>query len=201
MVTRYLPPVNLGSSEWFRDRVAEEAIMEGPTFVRTSRGGRWHMIRAGKRWIMEGSDDRLRETYELWCGMSAGDYQGLMMRDVVPMGEPICGKCHGAALGADPDVPEFIFLPRGLRRPKVCPSSQTMWFRQDPEHWNRGWCLACGEYVKLRGFGGWYNSQWGVQRHEPGPGLVGPCPLHGWKQMIYTETGSGCRCGERSIEL
>lgn len=200
MVTTYLPPVNLGTLSWsFGIEQLEEPIMEGPEYVRTSRGGRWHMVRSGKRWIAAHDPDRLRETYTVWCGMWASDFQGLMLRDVVPDGEPVCGKCYGAKLGANPEVPGFIFEPRGINPPKLCPFSQTMGFREDPERWNRGWCLACGDYTKLRGYGHWSGSSWGLQRHPPGEGLVPPCPLHGWKQLTYDDTHAFCRCGNEGI--
>ena len=202
MPTKYLPPVNLGYNiGWYAEKQISEPIMEGPTFVRTSRSGRWHMIRAGVLRLSEHHPNTIKTTYELWCGQWASDFQGLMERDVVPDGEPVCGRCHGASLGANPDHPEFIFLPRTLRRPKVCPSSRTRDYREDPDHWNRGWCLVCGEYVKLRAFGGPWNGGWGAQRHEPGPGLVDPCPFHGWKELTCDDNGARCRCGEKGIKL
>lgn len=203
MTVTYLPPVNLGGGDiaWYGEKHLQEAIMAGPEYVRTSRSGRWHKVRAGKRWIATYDPDRLRESYELWCGQHAGDYQGLMFRDAVPDQEPLCGKCYGAALGADPAVPDLIFLPRRLRRPKVCPGSQKRHYRQDPDHWNRGWCLVCGDHVKLRGFGGPYAGDYGAQRHEPGPGLVKPCPFHGWTELTYPPDGPRCRCGEEGIDL
>lgn len=192
MTVTYFPPVNLGGPP--DSRQVMEAITEGPAFVRTSRGGRWHQIRSGKLWMVEYDPDRLREAYELWCGQHASDHQGLMLSDEIPADEPLCATCHGRALGADPSRPDLIFLPRAHRRPKICPASQTRQYADDQGAWNRGTCLACGEVVKLRAHGGPWNGGWGVQRHAPGPGLPDPCPFHGWRHLTFSRDGAMCRC-------
>lgn len=175
MTTTYEPPLTGSSPD---RRILREAIGEGPTYVRT--------------WIAEWAPDELRESYTAWCGQLIFGGRDPWFTDTPPADEPLCGPCEGRAIGADPNRPEWLFLPRRLRRPKVCPGSQTRWYTETA--WNRGICLVCGDAVKLRGYGGAYRWDFGAQRHSPGEQLVDPCQFHGWKQLTLRTATVVCRC-------
>lgn len=189
-----MPPL---SSHWgLDDRIVAEAIESGPTFVRTRLSTRWHRIRSGVRWLAAYDPDNIRESYMAWCGPAIGTTRSgpPIFTDAPPAKEPLCGTCEGRAIGADPEHPEWLFMPRGATPPKLCPGSQTMWVREDQGHRARGTCLVCQDVVKLRGFGGAYNWNYGIQRHAPGPGLVAPCELHGWRHLLRMGDLITCRC-------
>lgn len=192
MTVTYLPPVSTAPVD---DRVVEEAISEGPAYARTRTMGRWHRIRSGRRWIAEWRPDELRESYDFWCGYATGSYANPIFTETPPVGEPACGTCEGRARGADPDHTEWLFQPRGLTPPKVCPGSQTRAVIEDPTNFRRATCLFCGDDVKMRAFGGPWTGDWGAQRHPPGPGLPPGCPLHGWRQLVIRDGAPVCRCG------
>ena len=187
----YIPPISNGSATP-GEALLQEARTEGPAFVRSSRGsGRWHIVRSAVDRLDVWRDLEIRTTYHHWCGSVSYSFRALTA-EVVPDGEPLCGTCYGRAEGAD-DRPDLVFEPQGHKPPKTCPGSQTRWV--DLREHNRGVCLVCAAGVKMRGFGGAYQWDWGAQKHEPGPGLVDPCEFHGWRQLtLTTDRTVVCRC-------
>lgn len=194
MTVAYLPPMTYSGAH-VGESLLMEAVESGPAYARSRRSTRWHLVRSAVD-ELRAYDGEIHRSIHYWCGASTFGDRALTA-DAPPTGEPVCGTCYGRREGADPDRPDLLFSPRLMRTPKVCPGSQTHWYTETTGH-NRGICWACGEHVKIRGFGGTYNWQWGVQRHPPGPGLIAGCEFHGWRHLVQATSSSGpvvvCAC-------
>lgn len=176
------------------------ALKRALTYGRTSSMSRWHIPRDG---VLRDDTQRI---YSTWCSatMLRPDDGSALMVDEITDGVPVCGPCVGKATGAGHQLSVvavqheggLIFEPRHMRRPKTCPGSQY----RDWHHVNFrvGRCWVCGEYMPLRARGGPYNSDVFLVAHEPGIGLVDPCPFHAWDSI----TAEGvCSCGSASVPV
>lgn len=186
----YAPSSHLGLNE------LKEAILEGPAYGRTRAATRWHRIRWAYNVLREDLAGKLslRTIRSFWCGQSAGHEP--ILTDTPPVEDLLCGTCEGRYAGWARER-NWLFTPRDIARPKLCPGSQTMLVAEDPERWNRATCLVCGDQIKMRAFGGshYYTGSWGAQRHEPGPALIDPCLFHAWRDLTRTTDGRvSCRC-------
>jgi hypothetical protein len=202
VVVRYEPPLT-GSSAHHGESLLAEAVLEGPPYIRTRAAGRWHRVRSSSLRIYEWDPDVIRQHWHYWCGPMVGTRSQSgppLLTDQPPAGAPRCGTCEGRYAGAtDHGDPDWLFTPRGLTPPRVCPAAKTMWVTEDPTNFRRGTCLACGERVKLGAYGSWYASDWGVRSHAPGPGLIPGCEFHGWRELTIARGLDGkpavaCRC-------
>lgn len=193
----YLPPLT-GAPADLGDSLLMEAHTSGPAFVRSRAAGRWHIVRSAVSRMVPW-DDEICTTWHYWCGPFASSGKGALLVDTVPDGEPLCGTCYGRAEGAD-ERSDLLFEPRIATPPKLCPGSQTMWVNETAR--NAGFCLVCGDGVKLRGFGGAYAWNYGIQRHQPGPDLVPPCEFHAWRQLTLTvDRVVACRCKCKEVSV
>lgn len=194
MTVTYLPPMTYGGARP-GDALLMEAVTEGPAYARSRAASRWHLVRSAVDRLRH--DGEIVRSFHYWCGTFVSGLRAITT-DQLPAADPVCGTCYGREAGYDPERPDLLFTPR-VGRPTKCPGSRTSWYRETTA-WNRGVCLACHEPVKLRAFGGPYNSSWGVQNHRPGPGLVTGCPFHGWRELTLATAPHGdqpvvvCRC-------
>lgn len=175
-------------------------LTTGPRYVRGQGNSRWHRVRCGYT-------QRGRTLFTFWCGPHLWDTppdRRAWLTDDLPEHEPVCGTCVGRALGAGQDqvpsdLPPLVFSPRWLTPPRWCPGSRSedlIGEPPGPAQGSVGLCLACGDLVAVRAMGGPWNPRYGLQRHPAGPGLVPPCPWHGWQFIGLSRDGSaGCRCG------
>jgi hypothetical protein len=215
MVVSYEAPIN--HSVWRAPGEPKDRMLEqGPPFARMGAGSnRWHRIRSAYVSGMHG-----RTICILWCGphASVGHVPHLrantrpsITSPVFPTGDglPLCGTCEGRYLGAHPEVPELRFDPRKHTTPQWCPGwgGRQSWSsinayveikNPTPEQLAVGrfpaFCLVCASVVPLRGGGGPYRGWWGLTRHAPGPDLIPPCGMHGWRQLTVHEGRVICRC-------
>lgn len=193
MTVTYLPPMSSGGAQP-GDSLLMEAVASGPAYARSRAASRWHLVRSAIDRICPWGDGEITRSFHYWCGTFVSGKKALTV-DAPPPDEPVCGTCFGRREGADPERPDLLFSPR-VQPPRRCPGSQTRWVTETS--WNRGVCLACHEPVKLRAFGGVYNTNWGAQNHPPGPGLVAGCEFHGWRALVLATSHDGpvvvCRC-------
>lgn len=189
------PPVT-GSTGGPRD---VEALLEGPCWVRSRNGTRWHRPRSGVVYPAACWSPEPYTAWSLWCGQSAFDHRVIGRDEIPDDGVPCCGTCEGRAVGAgypallgDPLAPT-IFSPHGLTPPKRCPGSRS-WPHQ--RQGRIGTCDVCGETLALRGGGGAYAPTDGLVNHAPGPGLVMGCEFHAWRRLVIRESDARvvCRC-------
>lgn len=176
-------------------------LTTGPRLVRgdhPQRPGRyWHRVRSGTRQPAATHRPVARATWHLWCGPMVFEPHYLTA-NTVPDGEPLCGTCEGRAIGAG-HPPVLPGISAGVLRfepvtqrpaPPVCPISARgmRWSpAMDRLTWPRFTCPVCGEVT------GWYGRR--PRRHEPGPGLVEPCPFHRWDQLVLDSDGRvRCAC-------
>jgi hypothetical protein len=194
-----LPPLLCGRPD---DRMVQEALEEGPAFIRQAhpqRGGTlWHRPRSGTLSLREWDPGRIRTTWQLWCGTFSQDWKA-ETTDVLPEGGVVCATCDGRARGAGQlpavDGPRTRFEPRYMRPPRICPGSgrSGLW----SEHGARtGRCGVCGSVEPTRYSGGPYSGDVGLARHEPARDLLEVrCDLHGWRQLVLNPAGVAvCRC-------
>lgn len=180
-----LPPFTIGCGDW---NGVDTPLAEGPRYVRGPGHSRWHRPRSGvrmRRWT----------SLHLWCGQGTF-LDNVITADEVPEAEPVCGTCEGRALGAGQDetpagMPRLAFEPRWLTPPAKCPGAGRSALFEPVGRVGR--CLLCGEMLPVRATGSWHNPDYGVVAHKPGPGLVPPCPWHGWRRL----RANGCACGYR----
>lgn len=213
MTVAYEPPLTRSRPN-HGDSLEREVIAQGPPYLRGPRQGRWHRVRSAERVLHENHRNGLvgiRETYTLWCGPFQSQWdvdragETLLFADVVPAGEPSCGTCEGRAIGAGQtgEPTSWLFSPRRLDQPKVCPGSRTMLVREDQAVYNRATCLVCGDVVAMRASGGPYSPRWGAVTHQPGPELVDGCQWHAWRDLVIARGSDdvdvvACRC--RTVE-
>lgn len=171
-----------------------QALTTGPRFLRTRGMSRWHRPRSGSR---HGD----RDCYTAWCGYSIGssDRAPALTAEEIPAGELVCATCEGRAIGAgqeeqQPGGRRLVFGPRELRPPKHCPGSRRALIAPLPGG-TTARCLVCGDTQPVRAMGGPYNPRIALIQHPPGPGLVGPCPFHRWRQPTLTDGAVACTCG------
>ncbi|MFF0790405.1 hypothetical protein [Streptomyces spiralis] len=194
MTVVLLPPVTSAPAECHD---GAEALTEGPRFVRTRGMSRWHRPRSGVRY----SDGHT--AYDLWCGYGVGGSHragAFLTADEPAPGESVCGTCEGRAAGAgqeqaSPTGRQLLFSPRHIDPPKNCPGSRSSELFEELPGGRAGRCLACRDVHPLRAMGGPYNSRYAITQHPPGPGLVGPCPFHRWRQLIARDGRAVCACG------
>lgn len=190
MTVAYAPPI----PSWHVDeRVETEVLREGPAYIRGPRSTRWHRVRSAELTLRSWEPDEIRRHWTLWCGPGVHDrkYEP-WLTDEPPAGEPRCGTCEGRWRGVQPDS-EWLFTPYA-EPPKVCPGSQRREFASDDATPFAGRCLVCGDYVKMRAYGGAYRGDWGPQRHVPGDGLIASCEVHGWKRLTRRGDMVTCQC-------
>lgn len=190
MTVSYAPPLGR-SSAFGAERCAEEALSEGPAYVRTRRMGRWHRVRSSTLQLHESDPKTLRQSWTTWCGQGVPYGRDPWLTDAPPTDEPRCGTCEGRYAGW---VAEhgWIFTPATLDPPKTCPGSQTMLVQELA--YNRGICAVCLKPVKLRGYGSWHNGRYGAQRHAPGLDLIPGCPFHAWRELTIHDGAVVCTC-------
>ena len=194
MTTTYQRPVPRWSID---ERTVTEVLAEGPTYVRSRTATRWHRVRSAIRELREWDYPNVHEVFHHWCGTSSFGGRALLT-DEPPADEYRCGTCEGRAAGAA-RVDMLRFDPSTAVLPSRCPGS-----RSDTLYANVGTqyrvflCLACGERVGGRYAGGPYSGRWGLVNHAPGPGLVAPCPLHGWLRLVVADGKAACACGTGS---
>lgn len=197
MPVELLPPYGRGGS----GPGDGEPLVSGPRFCRTRAMGRWHLPRSGVLLPETSYRPEARACYSLWCGPHVyGDT--MLGRDVPPVdGLPVCGTCQGRGSGAGQheqpyDDRELVFSPRWMQPPSTCPGHGADGAYEEI-NWRIGRCLVCGEFVPLRAGGPSYAGWYGMVKHEPGPGLVEPCPFHAWQYVRAGTDGSPvCRpCG------
>lgn len=156
-----------------------------PDYVKSREATRWHRPRHGYRY----ADDRV--VYGYWCGSSASTGIGA---GELPDGDDLCGTCEGRYV-AQRDG-ELIFTPRSSLPPRICPASG----RQDAE-WigtTRSFpCPACREDVTAPSVSHYFAGRH-IIRHNPGPGLVDPCRVHGWFHLRMANGAIACACKEAS---
>jgi hypothetical protein len=192
MSVALMPPVSSSCGDWH----GEMPLTAARRYARGKANSRWHRPRSGVQW----PDGRISLHY--WCGQTVSDAPGrdsLWNVDEISDGAPACGTCVGRALGAKQDeipvgLPPLRFDPRWITPPRTCPGSRshTLWV----EFGRVGRCLVCQEFVGIRAIGRGYNA-WGAGPvfHEPGPGLVEPCPFHAWNRMKRYGDIASCACG------
>jgi hypothetical protein len=159
-----------------------EPLTDGPAYVRSRNASRWHRPRSGCRW----PDGRV--IYNYWCGSNFGTL-GI---EEIPPGDALCGTCEGRFAAQDPGS-TWTFTPMSHLPPALCPASRSgMWFPTG-YRWGPFSCLVCGEPVKARSVSRYYSGA-AVSVHKPGPGLVEPCPKHGWYSIVRVGDQPVCRC-------
>lgn len=183
-------------------RDGDVALKRALMFGRTATMTRWHIPRSG---VLRGNAFR---TFTVWCsaiGMHPDRPRNpTLMVDEITDGVPVCGTCVGRARGAGHEIPvievqhvsDIVYEPRHIRIPRSCPGAA----RTDFIHVNVfvGRCPACKEYMPIRGGNRGYDwTPPKLRQHEPGPGLVDPCPFHMWDRI--TPEGV-CSCGAPSIK-
>ncbi|MFD9047639.1 hypothetical protein [Streptomyces zaomyceticus] len=190
MTVLLLPPVTGSTVD-----LDVEPLAVGPRFVRTRAMSRWHRPRTGVQF----PEDRI--SYTVWCGQIVGSHRpgGLLTAEEPPAGHVVCATCEGRAIGAGqeqqtPGGRPLAFSPQGLTPPRHCPGSRTVLYRLLPGG-TTGHCLACSDTHPVRVMGGPYNPRTAIVQHPPGPGLVGPCPFHRWRQLQLIFNGVQCTCG------
>lgn len=181
-----LPPRTSGAGTWR----GEVPLTSGPRYARSRLMSRWHRVRHAVRY----PDETIH--YAFWCGPGGRD---LLTVDQGPDGEPVCGTCEGRALGAGQDetpagLPLLRFDPRWMTPPARCPGSgnDRLFVDLSP---SVGRCVACQELVALRAHGGPYRGGYGPTSHQPGPGLIDPCPWHAWNYVVRRGDEAVCGCG------
>lgn len=199
MTVLLLPPVTSAPVEF---HAGAEALLEGPRFVRTRGMSRWHRPRSGAHY-----PDLDRTVYGLWCGYTIGGSQragAFLTAEEPPAGEPVCATCEGRAAGAGQDTSptgrQLLFSPRHITPPKNCPASRSSRLFEELPGGRAGRCLACSDVHPLRAMGGPYNSRYAIVQHPPGPGLVGPCPFHRWRQLTAQGGRAICACGREATQ-
>lgn len=172
-----------------------EPLDVGPRFVRTRAMSRWHRPRTGVQ-FPEG-----RTAYTVWCGQIVGGHRqgGFLTAEEPPAGAPVCATCDGRAIGAGQEHPlpgsrPLVFSPRGLTPPRHCPGSRTDLYALLSGS-TTGRCLACSDTHPIRAMGGPYASRTAIVQHDPGPGLIQPCPFHRWRQPRHADGAVLCSCG------
>jgi hypothetical protein len=186
----YAPPLT-GSSTFGSEREVREVVDSGPAYIRTRTSTRWHRIRSCYH-VLQEWDDEIQTRWSYWCGQITGTYRQPITTDEPPTAEPRCGTCEGRFAGWVRDH-GWLFTPRTLTPPKLCPGSQTRWVELHQGD-RAGRCLVCHDVVAMRGFGGAYRWDWGAQKHPPGEGLVPGCPFHGWKSLRLHNGAVVCDC-------
>jgi hypothetical protein len=166
-VTALLPSYSRGL------RVTWEPMANGPAFVRSAGGARWHRPRSG---IQYG----VRTCYHYWCGASANYYPGIGLQvDEIRPDEDLCATCDGRYQAQQDN--RLRFDPIAALPPRKCPASHdSCWVPQGD--CRRFDCPVCGEPVGARG--SWRDMP-RVRAHAPGPGLVDPCRFHGWFHLTF----------------
>ncbi|WP_157475779.1 hypothetical protein [Parafrankia sp. EUN1f] len=181
-----LPPVARG--DWPNLRVAIP-LTEGPRYVRTPGMGRWHRIRSG----YQVRDESRGPSWRLWCGQHIG-YYGVFEVDEPPAGEPACGTCEGRAIGAgqveNPLTVDLAYEPWMWDTPTLCPGPGRGLYVA--EGFRVGRCLVCQLLAPTRVTGGPYRAQMSLTKHPPGPGLMTPCPFHGWFHLRAVDGAAVC---------
>jgi hypothetical protein len=178
------------------------ALKAAPMFGRTKSMQRWHIPRAG---VLH---DHTRVSYSVWCSATYLDptssKRPALLVDEITDDLPVCGTCVGRAQGAGHAVPVvavtheagIVFEPRHIRRPRTCPGAKTSEWH--PVNFRVGRCKVCDEYMPIRARGGPYDSHTALAAHEPGPGLVNPCPFHAWDRITLEGI---CSCGSDSVVM
>jgi hypothetical protein len=166
--------------------------------VRTGGMGRWHRPRSGLRYVADGRPSG-RYSLHTWCGQIAHSARGIITADQ-PDQDPLCGTCEGRAVGAGHSligvVPmsELLFEPFSqYAPPPVCPGFRRGLVRTDTARAEQ--CVTCGELVPIRFYGRGYDAvRVFPQSHPPGPGLVPPCPFHGWDMLVLRPGAERASC-------
>ena len=194
MPVALLMPTSSSGGEWR----GQMPLNSARRYARGRSNSRWHRIRAGMQWPSG------RVSLQYWCGQQVSDSPDgdqLWTVDELPESELACGTCVGRALGAGQDdvpadLPPLRFDPRWQTPPRHCPGSRSerLWVQVSA---SVGRCLACGEFVGIRamGGGGYNYGYFGAVQHDPGPGLVAPCPFHAWHRLVRRGEDVACACG------
>jgi len=143
MTVAYAPPMRGGIDSG----ALREAIAEGPAYGRTRAATRWHRIRSGYHALYANAPDELVTRYDFWCGQLAG--RAPLLTDEPPADEPRCGTCEGRYAGWTRQQ-NWLFTPRDLTPPKLCPGSQRTWVKPDPawpDNGRRAICLHSGRVM------------------------------------------------------
>lgn len=176
------------------NRTAVEVLTEGPAYVRSRTATRWHRIRSATRELREWDYPNVHEVFHHWCGTTSFGSRAILT-DEPPADEYRCGTCEGRAAGAE-RADMLRFDPSTADIPTRCPGSRTDRLYADVGTSGRVFrCLVCGEPVGGRYAGGPYSGRWGLVNHAPGPGLIAPCPLHGWLRLVVADGKAACACG------
>lgn len=183
MSVTLLPPLTR-SGPW-QGPVRGEALTEGPGYARTRAMSRWHRVRSATRHSLDG--EPLHTSFHVWCGQSVTSTRAVIT-DTPADGVPVCGTCEGRAEGYNPDRPDLLFTPEGLRIPAKCPN-RVLHTAVNP---SVGRCLACGELAPLRWWG-WNATSPKLSPHAP-LNLVPGCPFHAWRYLAEHEGTARCRC-------
>ena len=186
----YLRPV----PTWYIDQRCEvEVVAEGPAYVRSRAATRWHRVRSSTRALREWDYPQVHEVFHHWCGTVSFGTRAILSDDP-PADEYRCGTCEGRAAGAE-RAHQWRFDPSTEEPPKRCPGSRSDVLYEDVGNLRRAFtCLVCREIVGGRYAGGPYSGRWGLVSHTPGPGLVSPCPIHGWKRLVAAGGRAVCEC-------
>ncbi|MGR3875737.1 hypothetical protein ACUXZZ_45210 (plasmid) [Streptomyces graminifolii] len=186
MTVVLLPPTT-----GYLGRIEATPLLEGPRYLRNPTMTYWHRPRSGRR---DNADQVV--TYDLWCGPYVRGHLALTT-ETVPPGERVCATCDGRAVGAGqeengPTGRTLAFQARYLKPPRFCPGSRTSMFAELPGG-RVGRCLVCQDHYPLRAMGG-YDSHFGIVQHDPGAGLVRPCPFHRWRALSARDGRIFCPC-------
>lgn len=181
-----LPPLTRGGP--FHGGVRSEALTEGPAFVRSRGGSRWHRVRSAVRHLIDGEPSHT--SYLAWCGQNLSSSHCRAV-DEPDDGAPVCGTCEGRALGHDPKRPGLLFTPATLAPPRFCPN-RTLF---EDAGSNVGRCLACQQLApaKVHGWNGYPKLQLHVALE-----LVAGCPFHAWRYLVEADGSAACRCSIES---
>lgn len=193
MPVTLLPPISYSLAA----HLGEQALAEGPRFVRTGGMSRWHRPRSGVL-MADG-----RTIYTVWCGQQVGGLSraaAMQTAETVPDDLPVCATCDGRAVGAgqESDGPanrRLLYGPRTLTPPRWCPGSRTDLHEVLPGG-TVGRCLACRDTHPIRAMGCSYASRAAIVQHPPGEALFAPCAFHRWRHPARTAEGHlACACG------